>query len=100
MADDAVASDYVADWNRNRPDPTATLGSLSARVGKEIAHLTYGRLAYTTDEERQWAFTDISKALVGVLNVWFVRAPDYVQGQLQLYLKDYSEQPEVSRPGS
>ena len=28
MADDAVASDYVADWNRNRPDPAAALGSL------------------------------------------------------------------------
>jgi len=100
MADDAVASDYVADWNRNRPEPAAVLGTVSPRVGKEIAHLTYGRLAYKTDEERQWAFTDISRALVGVLNVWLARAPEYVREQLQLYLKDYAEQPEITRPDS
>lgn len=99
-ADDAVARDYVRDWDLNRPEPAAVLSTVSPRVGKEIAHLTYGRLAYKTDEERQWAFTDISRALVGVLNVWLARAPEYVREELQLYIKDYADQPELSQPGS
>ena len=97
--DDAVASDYVADWDLNRPEPAAVLGTVSPRVGKEIAHLTYGRLAYRTDEERQWAFTKISRALVDVLNVWLARAPEYVREKVLLSVEDYTAQPEISPPG-
>ena len=50
--DDAVAGDFVSQWASLRPTPGAALESVSPRVGKEIAHLTYGRLAYRTDEER------------------------------------------------
>lgn len=95
--DDAVASDYVVDWKLNRPLPDPALGTVAPRVGKEIAHLTYGRLAYKTDDERQWTFTAITKALVDVTNVWLTRAPDYVRDELLAYLRDYSTQPEVSQ---
>jgi hypothetical protein len=94
-ADDAVASDYVSDWNRRRPQPESVLNTVSPRVGKEIAHLIYGRLAYKTDDERRWALTKITKALIDTLNLWLAGAPDYVRTQLQSYLKDYADQPEM-----
>jgi len=94
--DDAVASDYVPDWSSHRPEKMAALNSLAFRVGKEIAHLTYGRLVYKSDEERQWAFTDITRALIDVLNIWLARAPQYVRDELGQYLRDYAVQPELS----
>jgi hypothetical protein len=95
--EDAVASDYVRDWPRIRPKPAAILNTVSPRVGKEIAHLTYGRLAYKTDDERQWRFTEITKALVIVLNQWLEHTPNYVRETLLTYLQDYVAEPEVRR---
>jgi len=94
--DDAVAGDYVMDWSLNRPAPASVLGTVSPRVGKEIAHLTYGRLAYKNDQERRWTFTDITKALVDVVNLWLPRAPEYVRRELLAYISEYAAQPEVS----
>jgi hypothetical protein len=93
--DDAIANDYVADWEATRPPIAPVLATVSPRVGKEIAHLTYGRLAYKTDEERQWHFTSITKELVIVINAWVSQAPRYVREELVTYLKDYAAQPEV-----
>jgi hypothetical protein len=68
-----------------------------ARVGKEIAHLTYGRLVHKTDHDRQWAFTEITRALIDVLNRWLIDAPSYVRHDLRTYIKDYEAQPENRR---
>jgi hypothetical protein len=92
---DAVASDYVTDWHRKRPKPAVILSTVSRRVGKEIAHLSYGRLAYKTDEDRQWAFTDVTKALIAVINAWLTKAPEYIREALLHYIKDYSAQSEI-----
>jgi hypothetical protein len=93
--DDAVAGDYVLDWNLKRPTPDPVLNTVSPRVGKEIAHFTYGRLVYKTDKERQWTFTKITKALIDVINIWLADAPVYVRVELQSYLQEYADQPEV-----
>jgi hypothetical protein len=93
---DAVASDYVVNWDRARPKPAAILSTVSPRVGKEIAHLSYGRLAYKTDEDRKWAFTDVTKALIAVINVWLSKAPVYIREALLDYIKDYSAQSEIT----
>jgi hypothetical protein len=94
--EDAVAGDYVADWTRKRPKSVTVLKTLSPRVGKEVAHLTYGRLAYKNDEERQWAFTDITKALIDVINLWLEAAPQYAREMLLPYIADYAAQGEIA----
>jgi hypothetical protein len=92
---DATAADYAFDWPRKRPKPAAVLVTVSPRVGREIAHLTYGRLAYKTDGDRQWDFTDITRGLVVALNAWLVDAPEYVRRSLMQYVKDYAAQAEL-----
>jgi hypothetical protein len=92
---DAVAGDYVLNWHLLRPAAAPVLKTVSPRVGREIAHLTYGRLAYKTDEERKWAFTDITRALVAVINLWLTHAPQHVRDALIGSLSDYAAQSEV-----
>ncbi len=85
----------MEDWAINRPEPAPILGTVSPRVGKEIAHLTYGRLEIKTEEDRQWAISQITTALIDVLNVWLTHATPHVREQVLVYIKDYGEQLEM-----
>jgi hypothetical protein len=62
--DDVIAEDFFAsadDWRDARPQEPSVLSNLRGRVGKEVAHLTYARLAVTA-ETKGWAFLDIAAA--------------------------------------
>jgi len=63
--------------------------------GKEIAHLSFGRLARKTEADRQWAFWDITQAIIDVMNIWLADTPEYVREALLDYIRDYSRQVET-----
>jgi hypothetical protein len=52
---------------------------VAKRVGKEVAHLTYGRLA-VTPEAKLWPFPEIAEALNGVLGVFIDSIPKDLLG--------------------
>lgn len=79
---DAIASDYVPNWTRLRPRASKLLQRVPTRVGFEIAHLSFGRLAHKTEEDRRWPFWAIADELIAVLNVWLTHAPDYAREEL------------------
>ncbi len=60
--DDITASDFTNDkpkWEKTRPSPTESISSLYARVGKELAHLSYARLDVAPDS-REWPIVKIA----------------------------------------
>ena len=66
--DDMLAADFlpsVAAWEAARGEMPPVLASLDARVGKEVAHVTYGRLLVTEDA-KPWSLTSIVEALNAV----------------------------------
>jgi hypothetical protein len=63
--DDVVAQDFLpagTDWAASCPKITVPLANVRARTGKEIAHLTYARLA-VPDDRKPWPFTEILRDL-------------------------------------
>lgn len=56
--DDALALHYVEPVLWKPPPPTPALELIRGRVGKEIAHLTYGRLK-VTEEAKKWDYGQI-----------------------------------------
>jgi hypothetical protein len=86
---DATAGDFVPDWKKHRPKAPAVLRRVPPRVGQEIAHLTYGRLAYKSEDDRRWPNWDITNEIVNALNAWLRHAPGYVGPQIQESLKQY-----------
>lgn len=67
--DDVLAGDYFDDpetWERERPDLSSTLKLVDRRVGKEVAHLTYARLA-VSPEDKPWPFLDIARDMAQVV---------------------------------
>jgi hypothetical protein len=73
--DDVVADDFLGGqgkWKELRGDMPAVLSDLRARVGTEVAHLTYARLS-VTPEAKGWHFVDILQAFEGVVGQ-FLRA--------------------------
>ena len=70
--DDVIAEDYFdtpADWLTARPNKTELLGAIHKRVGKEVAHLTYARLAVTA-QEKQWQFAQIASEMNAVFDTF------------------------------
>ncbi|MEZ5553820.1 MAG: hypothetical protein R3E82_23290 [Pseudomonadales bacterium] len=70
--DDVVAHDFftTADtWLSVRPDFSANLQAAKKRAGKEIAHLTYARLA-VTPETKPWNFVSISDEVNAAMNAF------------------------------
>lgn len=70
--DDVLASDYFDDpaaWERARPALTPTLQAVDRRVGKEVAHLTYARLA-VTPEQKEWPYLEIAHDMAKVVIVF------------------------------
>jgi hypothetical protein len=70
--DDALARHYVGDWDR--PEFQPPLDLLRGRVGKEIAHLTYGRLGLS-EADRGWYFPAIWHQLASVIHDFASRVP-------------------------
>ncbi len=63
--DDVLAQDYFENestWEPVRGEMGPALSRVDARVGKEVAHLTYARLA-VTDEAKPWTFLEIAEAI-------------------------------------
>jgi hypothetical protein len=72
--DDVVASDYISNWHDVRPKKTEFLDRLSARVGKEIAHLTYARL-HVEPSLKGWDSKGIACAIDEVLGKFLRLVP-------------------------
>lgn len=70
--DDALAKHYVQDWDP--PPLQAPLDVLRGRVGKEIAHLTYGRLS-VTEATKGWSFPAVWNELALVIDDFAARVP-------------------------
>lgn len=70
--DDALARNYVGDWDP--PEFQPPLDLLRGRVGKEIAHLTYGRLA-VSETDKGWYFPAIWQQLASVIDDFAARVP-------------------------
>lgn len=67
--DDVLATDYFDDpstWERERPPLSSALQLVDRRVGKEVAHLTYARLA-VSPEQKQWPFLAIAQDMAQVV---------------------------------
>jgi hypothetical protein len=61
--DDVLSTDYFEDptvWERIRPPLSDLLRGGRVRAHKEIAHLTYARLA-VTPETKPWAYLEIAR---------------------------------------
>lgn len=70
--DDMLAAHYFPkqeDWETIRPPLSDTLKNAKRRAHKEIAHLTYARLAVTT-EAKPWAFVEITDEIQSVIRVF------------------------------
>lgn len=70
--DDVIAEDFFSDreyWKKIRPDATGNLKKIHGRVGKEVAHLTYGRIGIT-EEEKNWPYTDIANDLLNIFKLF------------------------------
>jgi hypothetical protein len=64
-ADDVLAQDFMpdgVDWSKVAGARSAALETVPARVGTEIAHISYGRLS-VAPEAKAWNVTEIAEAL-------------------------------------
>jgi hypothetical protein len=84
--DDMIAEDFVSDWARQRPPMPRALAPVHFRVGKEIAHLTHGRLSLT-EETQQWRFVEMGTELLGVLAEFLNSVQDNCCGPCLAYHK-------------
>ncbi len=80
--DDALAVDFLPSasaWETARGDMPPILVDLAARVGKEVAHLTYGRLLVTPDS-KPWHFLAVAEALSVVAKTFRSMVPGNLLG--------------------
>jgi len=86
--DDVVAGDFFVDekeWLEIRPEMPPNLKNINKRVGKEIAHLTYSRLAVTADT-KPWPFVNIAKDMFKVFDKFLEKAPkDFLHNSWNQY---------------
>jgi len=61
-ADDVIAADYVADWDKKCPAISSLLEKARTRANKEVAHLTTKRIA-GSPPEKAWDFDAVSAEL-------------------------------------
>lgn len=73
--DDMIAPDFFDDPDEwSPPDLTPLLGTVRGRAGKELAHLTYQRLA-VTKEGKSWQYGKILAELSDVLGKFMISVP-------------------------
>ena len=75
--DDVAAQDFFASadtWTSVRPGLSELLSKAKKRAGKEIAHLTYARLAVTPDT-KPWPFVAIANEITSVMKIFLQNVP-------------------------
>lgn len=80
--DDVIAEDFFASpeqWADIRPPKTPLIEKVHGRVGKEIAHLTYGRQA-VLPEMKEWSFFDIARDVFEAAKVFLAASPKSLLG--------------------
>jgi hypothetical protein len=95
--DDALARHYCPrGWEP--PKVGESLEVVKQRVGKEVAHLTYGR-ALLTEEARLWKYAAIWLDLATVLRTFLEHAsPDLLPAETANRLRDLAERPVLEPP--
>jgi len=81
--DDVIAEDFFdnpIEWWNSRPTKSQYLLALGARVGKEVAHLTYMRLR-TMSKGRLWANSSITNEMRDILLHFQSLTPSTRMGQ-------------------
>jgi len=76
--DDVVAQDFMSastSWAAIRPALTASLTLARQRAGKETAHLTYARLAVTS-QDKHWPFVTLANDIKAAFDVFVPRVPE------------------------
>jgi len=76
-SDDVVAEDFFLTperWPTVRGDMPPLLQAVEARVGKEVAHLTYARLG-VTPEKKEWRFIEIAVTLETIISRFVENVP-------------------------
>ena len=77
--DDVVATDFFlspSEWEQIRPSRSEILRRAKKRADKEIAHLTYARLA-VTPENKPWEFIPITEDIHKLMEVFLAHvAPE------------------------
>jgi len=71
-SDDMAAEDFFdnpARWGEMRPVISPILHSGRLRAHKEIAHLTYARLAIT-ESEKDWRFSEITTEIYRLMDLF------------------------------
>jgi hypothetical protein len=69
---DAVARDWIEDWRA--PEMSGRLKGVKDRVGKEMVHLSYNRLAVPEDE-KGWAVLGIGPEVIGAFLKFVTEVP-------------------------
>lgn len=75
--DDVVAQDYFSsteEWINIRPELSGHLSTAKSRAGKEVAHLTYARLAVTQDT-KPWPYGAIANEITSVIQIFLQKVP-------------------------
>ncbi len=88
--DDVIAEDYLYDapkaWRAVRPERSDLLDNVNDRVGKEIAHLTYGRLD-VLPIDKGWPALSIRDELLGLVSVFLELArPSRIGTKLRTFV--------------
>jgi len=92
--DDVIAEDFfppAEDWAKERPEKSELLGKIHGRVGKEVAHLTYGRL-YVTREAKKWDFRTIADDINKTFERFLAIVPKHLLGdRWESYKRKFDE---------
>ena len=75
--DDVLSDDFFDDpslWPQKRPPKSSLLAEAHKRVGKEVAHSTYGRLK-VTPETKPWSYLLIAREIGAVLQEFIKFVP-------------------------
>jgi hypothetical protein len=94
--DDVLAKDFLDDpgtWEHSRPPLSPLLADVERRVGKEVAHLTYARLA-VTPEQKQWRYHELARDMRVVVVTFINLVPS---SRLDAEWRDFEKALGVSR---
>jgi hypothetical protein len=71
--DYVVAADYIPTWPQDRPTLTAFLRNVKQRAGREILHMTRGRLV--PDEVREWEYGQVHNEISDLMVPFILGVP-------------------------
>lgn len=67
--DDVIASDFVPDWESQRPQIDEYLAARKERLNKAVAHLSLRRIEYDSNEKK-WDVDAIERAIGNAMHVF------------------------------